>query len=423
MRPISLTKVLALLIMSAVGQIVCADVIKLNTGGEIRGDLKSEMVDPAAPVEITTLAGAKIQIAHENIDFVERRSRTVEEYVTRTRDLPHTVDAHWKMAEWCREHQLDDQRTEQLEAILELEPNHKGARRILDYVQYRGDWMTREEMMTQRGYVKHKGKWITQLELDLIEKSAAQREAETDWYPKVRLWLSWITSNSDRRKSEGLNNFEQLDDPNAVPALKQFMTKHGDPDVRLLSVSILAKMDGNAAVEALLERYLFDGHEAVRQHAIESLPAHQWEVAVPMLISALKNDGNNIINRAAVALGEMGDPMAVPHLIDALVTSHKYKVEVPTGNAMSFARGPGGRVSGGSSSSIPPEVEAMARTGQLPYGAVVMPHFANQQLTKTVTVRVEQKNPEVLAALEALTGQNYGFNERDWQIWYSLQKG
>jgi hypothetical protein len=42
---------------------------------------------------------------------------------------------------------------------------------------------------------------------------------------------------------------------------------------------------------------------------------------------------------------------------------------------------------------------------------------------KTVTVTSEMKNVPVLAALEKLTGKNLGFNERDWHLWWAIQKG
>ena len=40
---------------------------------------------------------------------------------------------------------------------------------------YQGQWMTRDEAMREQGYIKYKGKYLTQQEIDLREKTSAQR--------------------------------------------------------------------------------------------------------------------------------------------------------------------------------------------------------------------------------------------------------
>jgi hypothetical protein len=125
------------------------------------------------------------------------------------------------------------------------------------------------------------------------------------------------------------------------------------------------------------------------------------------------------VQRAATAIGEIGDPAAVPYLIEALVTSHKWKIRVPAGNTTTFNVLPSGRPTmAGASSYLPPEVEALARTGQLPYGAIVYPPRFQEQPTRTTTIRGDVKNEPVLKALKRLTGQDFGYNKRSWQVWW-----
>jgi len=405
-----------------VSSVVRADVIRLVHGGEVRGELESNPIDQDAPVIIRTMSGAIVEIDRSEIEFVKQRTRAMEEYISLARAVEPSVQGHWELADWCRSHSLPDQREEQLERLLEYDPEHKDARRILGHVQHNGNWMPREEMMAARGYVKHNRKWVTRQELAIIEKSESERKAEVVWYPRVRLWVGWITAKNSRRRIEGIKNFNALRDADAVPAMRQLMSNHDSNDIRMLYVTVLGQLSGTKSVEAILDRFLFDGNDFVRRAAFESLRPDHYEVAVPMLITGLKNDTNVVVNRAATALQAMNDPQAVPYLIDALVTSHKYKVQVPTGNKMSFGNGPNGPGMV-NQNQLPANVEAMARTGQLPYGAVVKPFGGTQPLTKTVTVRSEIKNRDVLAALESITGQNLGYNERDWQVWWSIQQG
>ncbi len=41
---------------------------------------------------------------------------------------------------------------------------------------------------------------------------------------------------------------------------------------------------------------------------------------------------------------------------------------------------------------------------------------------KMVTVTVNQPNQETLTTLQKLTGQNFGFDERTWRLWWAAEK-
>ncbi|WP_417847647.1 HEAT repeat domain-containing protein [Thalassoglobus sp.] len=408
------------------GDGVVADVIRLKNGGELRGQLEGIAKAEDAPVLMRTLSGALVEVERSEIDYVQRRNQVLEEYVSQSRAVDRTVEGHWALAEWCRTRRLKEQRLEQLELVLELDSDHKEARRGLGHVQHHGEWMPREEMMAQRGYVKHKNKWITTQELALIEKNTQQREAELVWYPKVRVWLGWITGNDAYRRNEGSKAFESLQDVDAIPALAKLMATHENLSVRILYIRVLGNMPGQRPVKALLDRYLFDNSEAVWRQALASIDSDQEPTAIPQLISALRNDSNDVVQRAAAALGEMGSEEAVPALISSLVTTHKYKIQVPDSQPISFGSTAGGRVGmmnpGQVSGTTANELQALARLGQLPHGAQVIPFHNVPKNMKTVTLRVDIKNHAVLTALEKITDKNLGFNERDWHLWWSVYK-
>jgi HEAT repeat protein len=211
-----------------------------------------------------------------------------------------------------------------------------------------------------------------------------------------------------------------------VPALVNFLGQHAREDLRLLCLTVLGRIGSSAVVPPIIDRYLHDVSENVRQQALAVLPQEHFDDALPILVGALKSELNLVVRRAAVALGHIGDPVTIPALIDALVTSHRYKVQVPAASGITIGYTPNGQAGvvdpRALSSSLPPEVAGLARTGQLPYGATVTPAFANTRVPKVVTVRAEIQNQEVLAALEQMTGQNLGYNEREWQLWHALNK-
>ena len=94
-----------------------------------------------------------------------------------------------------------------------------------------------------------------------------------------------------------------------------------------------------------------------------------------------------MVNRAAEALGQIGNRDAVGPLINAVVTKHKTKVAGGNSNqhAYTFTPSGGGGMSFG---SAPPKV---------------------------ITQEVE--NPAVLAALAKISGANFGFDQAAWHNW------
>jgi len=398
-----------------------ADIARLKNGGEARGAFSGESV-PNRPLTMETLLGGRIVLPADAVESTTRRKPEVEEYVTRSRSIPHTVEAHWELAEWCKARQLTSQREEQLDALLELEPTHTLAHRGLDHVLHQGEWMTRDEAMREQGYIKHKGKYLTRQEIDLLEKTTAQRQAEQAWYPRIRLWKGWVLGSHQGRQIDGLAQLRTVDDPDAVPALEDFLSDVPQLALRQLYVERLTAMRGAKPVACLVRSSLLDVDSGLRQTAFEGLAADQREAAVPYYIEALTDKQNPVVNRAAAALGVIGDFRVVPALTRALVTSHKVAYDAPVQDNVSIGRTSDGRYSiGGQSGAVlPPNVEILLRTGQLPYGVQVL----NPQGIKTrrVSVRVNVRNEEVLASLRKLTTQDFGYDENAWQLYWDAYR-
>ncbi|MEW4530695.1 HEAT repeat domain-containing protein [Maioricimonas sp. JC845] len=400
-----------------------ADVITLHGGGVVRGKLSEHAGE--GRVEMETLTGGRVILEESLVEDLQIRSLLVEEYATRARTVAPTAEAHWELAEWCRDNGLKAQRTEQLELVVEFDPGHEKAHRGLGHVAHDGEWMTRDEAMAARGYIKYQGKYVTQQELDLLQKSQAERDAEIAWFPKVRLWFRWATGRNAERRRQGLANLQAIDDPDAVPALANVMAEHEEAKVRLAFVKLLGGMPGEKPVPFLVELSLLDEDPEIRFEALKRISPSQAEAALPLYVAGLEHDDNDVICRAADALGMLGDSRVVPNLIDALVTEHRYKVRVPVKSGMSFGTTPSGDVGmiapGSTYGTLPPNVEGLLRTGQLPYGVQVQSPMKPQRY-RTITVKKEHRNREVLAALQKITSEDFGYSRRDWQVWWAAEQ-
>ena len=129
----------------------------------------------------------------------------------------------------------------------------------------------------------------------------------------------------------------------------------------------------------LADRSLNDPIEEVRLTCLDFLKESKSPEVVAYLARQLQNKDNPIVNRAAIGLGQMKDPSAIRPLIQALWTTHKFKVASGNPGQLSptFNTGGGGGGGGG--------------------------------LT-------------VLAALVGLTGVHFSFNVNEWSAWYASQK-
>ena len=406
-----------------------ADYVVLKNGGELHGELQREAGAPVNPDRLTikTLSGTLVTLAKDEVQSVVRRRLALEQYDMQVRLTPDTVDAQWSLAEWCREKSLTDQRNTHAQRVLELDPENVAAHRALGHIQHEGKWATRDEVMTSRGYVKYKGKYLLPQELELIQQEQRESEGEKEWYKKVNLWRAWLESDRADRQAEGLRGLQSIFDPLAVPALYKAFHNSQNEQERTLYVSILTQIDSDKALAPLVAQSLQDVSSDLRQLAVRGVQRKDYSQAIPVYLKGLKHDLNIIVNRSAFALGEMGDETVIAALIDALVTKHKYRVTVndPTQQTPGFSTN-GTMVPGNAQPPIPPDINLLLATGQLPYGVQVQqilpPGAGLMKAKKTTVVEKDEENPSVLFALQRLTSQNFVFDERQWRTWYNAQK-
>jgi len=368
-----------------------ADVFELKGGGYVSG----EIVDRGKKGEfvIKTPAGALVTFSKKQLQHVEQQDKTRLEYEARSRSLPDTVEAHRKLAEWCRQAKLGKLADHHRRRILELDPSDKKVRESLGYQNHQGRWVTRDEIMTARGLRYYDGKYRTPQDIALRERTISQKKAEAEWIQKIRLWRGWLKG---RRSAEAAQAIAEIRDPNAARALVDLLEKERDLQVRDLLTATLSELRHPLAVLTLVDLSLEDPDREVRLQCLDYLRKHHAPLRLTPYVKALKSKNNRIVNRAAEALHEFGNPIATSPLIDALVTTHKYsRTDLPPGETNVSFDPSGGNGGGGGGG------------GGLSVGG------------KSKFVRIDQRNLDVLQALVELSGGlDFGYDERAWRRWF-----
>ncbi len=394
-------------VLGAVCAVPCrADVFQLRGGGQVEGELANADESPRRHYVIDTVEGAHLVLERSQVLRVARRSAAQEEYLRIRVTHPDTVAGQWALAQWCREHRLATERRTHLERVVELDPDHAAARRALGYSRVDGQWKTTAEVMAERGYILHNGKWLLPQQVEIREQRRKNELAEKEWSRRIERWHAWL--HETEHAEEALAGLSAIDDPYALPALKEFLLREPEPRLRELAVEAVARVNDPLGTDLLVDLTLADPDLELRRTALEHIARAEPARAVERYVRRLKDKSNDTVNLAAAALGYLRSPAAVAPLIDALVTRHKFVIQEGNGsgttatfvnpnstggntnptNAGFFGGNPGGMTMGGG------------------------PKVINQSI----------RNRDVLDALVAITRQNFEFDLRSWKMWFASQK-
>jgi hypothetical protein len=141
---------------------------------------------------------------------------------------------------------------------------------------------------------------------------------------KVRAWLYRIDgSGFDREVADRvIAEMKALGSKRLFPHLREILTD-SDSQVRCLALLAICHIDPTAGIDLLLPM-LDDPDVVVRWHVCGLLHDIRDRRAIEPLIRIMKSDPDpQVRNTAAYALGGIGDPVAIPALIQTLDNDHQ----------------------------------------------------------------------------------------------------
>ncbi|HXG63180.1 MAG TPA: hypothetical protein VNO22_17555 [Planctomycetota bacterium] len=133
-----------------------ADEIVLRNGSVIEGIAHEK--DGTVVVEVP--AGS-ITLDRREVAEIRRPRALVEEYERRLQDRDAQGPGAWyDLALWARQQGLESRAQILLRRVLEIDPDHEGARRALGYHLYKGVWLTRDQYLRTLGLLEYRGEWL-----------------------------------------------------------------------------------------------------------------------------------------------------------------------------------------------------------------------------------------------------------------------
>lgn len=367
------------------------DVFVLTHGGRVSGQWLNRGKLPLERYEIALDSGGLLSLEASQVQRAIAQDPATREYERVAAASAPTVEGQWAVAEWCRKRDLSEQRRLHLQRVLELDPDHAGARHALGYSQVRGAWVLRRDYLEARGYQRSDGRWRLPQQIQLSEEQAGVQQAERNWYLQLRRWRSAMGTE---HAAEAYRGLASVNDPAAVPALSRLLREERYRQVKLLYIEALGRIPDASAAGALVDTSLSDPDDEVFFTCMDVLAASRPPHVTRRYLAALKDNNNIKLNRGAYALGTLGDFSCISPLIDALITTH-YMV-IPGRSDVQTAT-----------------FSQPADGGSSPWGGMGL-SAGDQTLVLPWTVHNEQ----VLQALIQLSGgSNFGFERRAWSFW------
>ncbi len=381
--------VVAFTIAITLGGQVLADRFELANGETIEGTLLNPNERPRRVWLVRSSDGTSLQFDADAVTHVTRETPVQKEFHKIVSEYPDTIEGQWKLAEWCQEKKLEKERHDILEHMLELDPDHVEARRLLGYSRIDGKWHKREQLMAERGYSRYRGTWKTAQEIELSDRAEQTEVAQKNWI--VRLKKLRMLVDKPQSSDSAAKEIREISDRHAVGALMLGISKEPAFRVRSWYLESLSRIATQEAFSAIVQIAIDHPDPETRLSATERLIVLGPHQAASYAVASLASEDSARINRAAELLGRLGVSSAVDSLVNVLITVHT--AVVSDGNS-----------EGSTNATFTPSGGGLSMGG----GAK--------------RIKVESKNEAVLAALVKLTSVNFEWNPTAWRSWMATRQ-
>jgi hypothetical protein len=275
------------------------------------------MLRPAlAAVALVFLAGA--------LPAADDAVQAQREYTTRLISMADTAAAHVEMAKWCQAQGLTDRARQHWQEAIVRDSQCAEARAALGYVKRNMQWVqTGEKAATSPAADPSAAPAPTAAPEDpgLVQRRGALSRQVRE------IFSQHLLSADNATRAEGRRELMQIRDPAAAEPIARILST-GNDNTRRLACEALAGIPGEESARLLVKFVIGDESEEVRQSAVSALASREGSRGLTQLTNALSGSPKTL-DRAAYALGEIGDIRAAPALISHLRTPETKVMKAP----------------------------------------------------------------------------------------------
>jgi len=395
-----------------------ADSLTLKSGKTLEGTIMEKDDEVRVVTPLATLSFTRDEIA--GIQYGPSPQDVYKEHAARLAD--DDAKGHYELGVFARKKGMLTQAKAEFEKAVAADTGFTPARQELGQVFKDGKWLTRDEYMAAAGYVLYRGRYVTKGDAEKLEARDAAALRRNDAYLLVRGIASMISNSSGDTRRENQDRLAGMSDPAFLDAvIEQIYNRDGA--VRSAAILALLNYREDAAALAALDAAFNDPEPDIRYQARVILNKKQNESAYQNALASLWDDDDSTRFRAAEILGAIGDPRAIPYLIENLSWTRVTQNVVESapqprwstfGSGVDYIAGVRVKVAPGAVAYEP--IRGVYQYGQ----RVVMPppDEGDRWAPLPATSEEEVLNYEALSALQALTGKDFRFDKGAWRDWY-----
>lgn len=299
-----------------------------------------------------------------------------DRYQHRRASMSDTVADHWELAQWCSKEHMEPQRRAHLYRILQLDPEHEGARRALGFRRVASAWLSPEDAAR----LEQEERW---------EQRALQQ-----WGERVRGLTREVHHNSLERRETARARLAAMDQVEAVPALERYACRASETSAAL-AVQAMARINDPHASIALARQAVLAPWPRVRQQAAQALAGRDRYEYVPYLISQMYQPAQSEVEL------EVGEQVRVRRVIEREGQQERQRLVLDT--VLQRVSVPGGD----RSDTLQRALLLASRITLAQELAVAQENFRTQQL-----------NARIAEVLRTATGEQLDDQPESWWQWW-----
>jgi len=363
-------------------------------------------------VSLLTALLAAVALGASTADYSEQLER---EYTGRLLAMDDSAPGHVALARWCESVGLTEKAATHWNEALLRDADNKDARAALGYVRRGTEWVKADEAPPAAPLEVSSFGQPEPQPYDLRHHQKLERHIR-------EVFTRYLGASDDETWTQGAREMLMIRDAAAADIVHRVLAA-GDERTRCLMCDVLGQLPGPEAARRLVAVLLQDPAEPVFHAALEAIKMRSDDYGTGALLNGL-NGSEQVLRRAAYALGELGEWEAVPRLVGRLNTPEPRVVTYDAPRRDSAADGPGAYFFSGTIVTYVADVEPVVAPGvvafkpiigAIPSGASVVVENPRVTIHRTVIVVVPQ--PRVREALHKITGRDFEYDEDAWRRW------
>lgn len=387
-----------------------ADVVRLKGGDALEGTAK----DLGESVRVTTPT-ATVELPWSAVEAIRPDATLAGELEARRAAVAEgDAGGLHGLAVWAARQGLETEARELAAAVVALEPDHAGARSLLDGKGTAGepgrDWKSGTALLESKGLVHRDGRWILRSEAEALDRRAAREKEATEEERRAGKLLESLGDRTPAVRRYAAEALATVD-----PALRRRLflvgARHRNEAVRAASVAGLGTAGDDGVLRTLLHAAVKDPSAEVRAAAGASLRAVGNPDVVRPLARALHSENAAIRVNAADALGAFGDRAAVETVIRRVMwaagPSNRANIQVL--NQVSYIR------------DYDVEIAQLSQIGDPIIGILQEGVVLDVKVMGATGTDVEIERRAYARALHRLTGKDFGTDAGAWARWWEAE--